>query len=75
MIPPTPTSMPTGSEIINITGSYSLWGGVQTAVQAWNWLGGIGIALQIIILALIVWAGIVVLQKFIQEYTTKDAQS
>lgn len=74
-MPPTPTPMPTGTEIINITESYSLWGSVSTAVQTWHWLGSFGLVIQLIILVFIVMAGMFVVSRFVKEFTRKDAES
>jgi hypothetical protein len=75
MIPPTPTPLPPGMPHFVLPDSYGLWGSTSTAIQTWNWMGGMGDAIQLLALLMVVLAGLYVLWRFIQGFIRKDAES
>lgn len=74
MIPPTPTALPPGIEIVTIPEGYSLWASAPSAVQSWNMLGdGRTIVQAVFLLALIVIA-MFLLQRFASRFSRQDAE-
>lgn len=72
-MPPTPTPFPPGQAHFELPTEFSLWGGTDLAVQAWNWLGDARVVIQALIIVIIVAAGIYIALRFIRENTQEDA--
>jgi len=72
--PPTPTPMPPGQARFELPSGYSLWDSTDAAIQTWNWMGGSGQVLQLIILIALVIAGMFIVYRFVQQFTRKDAE-
>lgn len=72
-MPPTPTPFPPGAAHFELPSEFSLWGGTDLAVQAWNWLGDGRVVIQALMIVIIVIAGIYVMLRFIRENTEEDA--
>lgn len=74
MLPMTPTPLPPAEAVFSLSESYSLWGGVDTAIQMWNladpWSG----ILQLLIIVGIVIVGVAVVMKAFRQTTERDSQ-
>lgn len=69
MIPFTPTPMPPGQPVVQIT--YSLWNSTSAAITSWQWAGGVGLLLQVIILVVLIIVGVTVLRRQLQQISTE----
>lgn len=74
MIPMTPTPLPPGEAVVSLTDSYSLWGGVDTAIQVWNMAGPWAGIIQLMIIVGIVIVGVAVVLKAFRQTTERDSQ-
>ncbi len=73
-IPPTPTPLPPGTAHFSVPENYSLWHSTDAAIHFWNWLGDARYIAQVFLILVLLFIGIVVINRFEHEFTQKDAQ-
>ncbi len=71
---PTPTPYPPGQMRFVMPEEYNLWGATDIAIQTWNWAGNWGVILQVMLIVLLVVIGVHLLQRFVSQFTRKDAE-
>lgn len=74
--PPTPTPYPAGVPPLDISpGQFSLWNSTDWAIQMWNGMGNGGLLLQLLLIAVLVWAGVIIVVRSFEVLARKDAES